>query len=46
MNLCVLFLKVIMFLFYFILFFFLMPISRQMDKKAMVHIHNGMLLSH
>ena len=23
-----------------------MPISRQMDKKAVVHIHNGILLSH
>ena len=24
----------------------LMSISRQMDKKAVVHIHNGILLSH
>ena len=23
-----------------------MSISRQMDKKAVVHIHNGILLSH
>ena len=23
-----------------------MPISRWMDKKAVVHIHNGVLLSH
>ena len=23
-----------------------MPISRQMDKKGVVHIHNGVLLSH
>ena len=23
-----------------------MPISRQMDKEAVVHIHYGMLLSH